>query len=78
MGALSFSVTDHGTAFGLCFDLPWIQTTFSQAAYFPRLACNQSRLLHGYCPPTLSTDQLTCIILPLSLAGLKIMTGRKE
>ena len=37
MWALSFSMIDHGIAFGLCFDLPWTQIASSQAAYFPQL-----------------------------------------
>ena len=35
MGALFSSVIDHGIAFGLCYDLPWIWMTSSQEAYFP-------------------------------------------
>ena len=38
MGALSFSMTDNGTAFGLCPNLPWTRTASSQMAYFPQLA----------------------------------------
>ena len=33
MGALSSFVTDHGIAFGLCSDHPWIRSTSSQMAY---------------------------------------------
>ena len=70
MVALSFSMTDHEIAFSLYSDLPWTRTPSSKAAYFSRL--------HGDCPLALSTYQPTYIILPLSLAGLKIVTGRKE
>ena len=38
MGALSFSIIDHGITFGLYSDLPWTRTTSAQAAYFPRPA----------------------------------------
>ena len=38
MGALLFSMTDQGTAFGLCPDLPWTWTASSQASYFSRPA----------------------------------------
>ena len=37
MGALSFSVTDNGTSFGLYPHLPGTQTASSQMAYFPQL-----------------------------------------
>ena len=38
MGALSFSMTDNGTAFGLYPDLPWTRMDSSQTAYFPQPA----------------------------------------
>ena len=34
MGAISFSVTDNGTSFGICPHLPWTRTASSQMAYF--------------------------------------------
>ena len=38
MGALSSFAIDHGTASSFCYDLPWIRTVISQAAYFLRSA----------------------------------------
>ena len=43
MGALSFSMTDNGTAFGLFPDLLWTQTTSSQISY-NLIVCNHDSL----------------------------------
>ena len=38
MGALSFSMTDNGTSFGLYHHLPWIPMASSHTACFPQPA----------------------------------------